>query len=135
MSIEIGWYLPYRVIDARLYEEVTPAEVRELASHFVEMLTQNQLQTPHKKLYLLCDTVDAISVPPLYLMLKDALPVMRFKNRGPLFHVTQNRSIRSIMQLTAHITHIPVFSFETRDEAVRVLAATLIKEDLEYVEN
>jgi hypothetical protein len=135
MPLNVDWYLPYRVIDVRLSGEVTQAEMSRMASHLVRMLTEVQSHAPGRKAYLLVDTLEAISMPPLYLMLKDALPVLRFKNRGPLFQVTQNQVIRSMMQLNAHITQHQLLSFETRVEALRVLDAALIKEDLEYVEN
>jgi hypothetical protein len=130
MPLNVDWYLPYRVIDVRLSGEVTQAEMSRMASEFVRMLTEVQLHAPSSKPYLLCDTLEAVSVPPLYLMLKDALPVLRFKNRGPMFHVTNNRSMRSMIQLTAHITQFQLFSFETRAEALRVLDAALLKEQL-----
>jgi hypothetical protein len=130
MPVVVDWYVPYRVIDVRLSGEISHAEMRELASRFVHMLTEVQLHTPGKKPYLLYDTLEATSIPPLYLMLKDALPVLRFKNRGPMFHVTNNRSMRSMIQLTAHITQFQLFSFETRAEALRVLEGVLLKEQL-----
>jgi hypothetical protein len=130
MPVKIDWYVSYRVIDVRLSGEVTQAEIRYMASRFVELLTEVQVHEPRRKPYLLCETLEAISVPPLYLMLKEAMPVLRFKNRGPMFHVTQSRSMRSMIQLTAHITQFQLFSFETRAEALRVLDAALLKEQL-----
>jgi hypothetical protein len=135
MPLNVDWYLPYRVIDVRVSGEVTQSEMSQMASHLVEMLSEVQSYAPTKKAYLLFDTLEVVTMPPLYLMLKDALPVLRFRNRGPLFHVTQNQVIRSMMQLNAHITQHQLLSFETRAETLRVLDATLIKEDLQYVEN
>jgi hypothetical protein len=129
MPFVIDWYIPYRVIDVRLWGEVSGDEIRQLATHFVDMLTQVQIHMPDKKPYLLYDTLEALSMPPLYLMLKEAAPVLRFKNRGPMFHITQNQAIRSIAEITAHVTQFQLLLFETRAEALRALQVALAKDD------
>jgi hypothetical protein len=79
--------------------------------------------------YYLFDDTAADSVPPAYLLFEMALPVLRFKNRGPAFHITNNRAWRNIFQLAGHIMSFPVQAFTTREEALRAIEKTMLKDD------
>lgn len=130
MALEFKWYIPYRVIDARLTGHLTAEGAQEVVDNFVRMLTEAQSIAPGKLCYLLFDTREAKSVPPIYLMMKQSLPVLRFKNRGHMFHITNNQTIRSIFDLTAHVSQFPIMALATREEALKALEAIMLNENL-----
>lgn len=130
MSFEIKWHTPYRVIDLRFWGQVASEEMQVISRHFVEMLAAGESHAPGRLVYLLYDTCEAESMPPSYLMLKEALPVLRFKNRGPMFHISNSQSMRRIVDLAAHVTRFPVRTFNTREDALRALEATINSDDL-----
>jgi hypothetical protein len=129
------WYIPYRVLELRLWGNITTEEIREITRLFVKSLTEVEAHNPRNKSYLLFDTLEVTRMPPLYLMMAEALPVLRFKNRELMVHVSRNKAIRAIMDINAHVTRLPMVSAETREEALRILEAALIKEDLQVVES
>jgi hypothetical protein len=130
MPIEIEWYHPYRVIYTRAWGVLTLDDMQQQSDGFVTLLSEGQIHMPGKLLYLIYDTLEVESMPPVYKLVKQALPVLRFKNRGPMFHITRNRTIRSIIELTAHITQFQLQSFATREEAIRALEAVMAKDEL-----
>ncbi|MBZ0280409.1 MAG: hypothetical protein K8L97_06685 [Anaerolineae bacterium] len=130
MPVVIEWYRPYQVIDARLRGLVTMEDIQQQADVFVSMLSEGEVHASGKRLYLLYDTSEAESMPPVYMMLKIALPILRFKNRGPMFHITRSSTIRSIIELTAHITRFPLQTFATREETIRALEAKILEDGL-----
>ncbi len=132
MPFEIRWHVPYRVIEIHAKEYLNKEDMLAIAQHLVKMLTEAETHAPDHLVYLLYDSGDAKTMPPLYMMLKQALPVLRFKNRGPLFHVTRSKSIRSIMEITAHVANFQLRSFMTREEALHMLEAALLKDDFHH---
>ena len=130
MALETAWYIPYRVIEARLTGHLTAAGAQEIVDSLVCMLTEAQTIAPGKLCYFIFDTREAKSVPPIYLMMKQSLPVLRFKNRGHMFHITNNQTIRSIFDLAAHISQFPIMALATREEALKALEAIMLSENL-----
>jgi hypothetical protein len=129
------WYIPYKVLDVRLWGDVTRDEIRPLVILFVKSLTETQTHMPGKKSYLIFDTLEVNSMPPIYLMMAEALPVLRFKNRELMIHITRNQAIRAIMDINAHVTRLPMVSVETRAEALRLLETAMTKEDLHTLQH
>jgi hypothetical protein len=128
------WYIPYRVHEVRMWGEVTMDEIRQISNLFVKSLTEVQTYNPHNKSYLLLDTLEVTRLPPIYLMISEGVPVLRFKNRELVVSVSRNQTIRAIIDIMVRVTHSPVVSAKTREEALSILEAALIKEDLQYVE-
>lgn len=63
-------------------------------------------------------------------MLGQALPVLRYKNRGTVYHVTRSKTTRSILELTAHVMSFAVRAFASREEAMQVIDHMILQEDL-----
>lgn len=129
MPLHVEWYLQYRVIDARFSGEVNANDIQKQVRMFVQFLSESQLQAPGRPVYLLFDTLEAESMPPFYQTLNKAIPILKFRNRGPAFHVTRNRKIRSIIDLAAHIARFQVYTYETREDAIRDIEAHLVREN------
>lgn len=134
MPVQIEWYLPYRVIDVRSWGDVTLDEIHLQSQYFAKMLAEGEAQVPGVPLYLLYDATEASSMPPLYMMLKEVLPVLRFKNRGPAFLVTRSRAIRSIFELFAHVTRFELFTFATREEAIGALEKVIVRDNMRHTD-
>lgn len=133
MPFQTEWYIPFRVIDERVWGKITAEAMHQHSELIVQMLSDAQIRAPGTQVHLVLDTAETESLPPAYIMLKPALPVLRFKNRGDLFHITHNSTVRSIMELTAHVMKFPMRSFATREEALQALEATMLQEDLRAV--
>ncbi|MBZ0280408.1 MAG: hypothetical protein K8L97_06680 [Anaerolineae bacterium] len=129
MPLQIGWYIPYRVIDERIWGKITAEVMQQHQDMIVQMLNEAQIHAPDTRIHLLLDTTETESMPPVYMMLKTALPVLRFKNRGIMFHITRSSAIRNIIELTAHITQFQLQSYFNREEAIRTLEAKLFEDD------
>lgn len=130
MPLHVDWHVPLRAIDARCWGTVTLEEADHLAARLAELLQEAYDHAPTRTLYLLFDTLEADSLPPLYRILKPAIPLLKFKNRGPMYHVTRNRKIHSIIDLMANVTRFQAHAFNTREEAVSALALQLERDDL-----
>jgi hypothetical protein len=130
MPIETGWLIPYRVIDARVWGTITMDDLTTFVDAAVTLLIEAQTHSPETLVYLLYDTSKTDYLPPIYMMLKPSLPLLRFKNRGDVFHIGSNAAIRSIMELTSHVTKFKLHSFATRDEAIRAVERAV---ELSYV--
>ncbi len=129
MPIEVEWHIPYRVIDETMSGKLSSHDMDEHTSRMLAMLQEAEIHAPGKLVYLLLDTTRADIMPPAYLMLQHALPVLRMKNRGLMILITQSKTFRSIIELTAHVMRFPVHSVATREEALKVLAATMYKDE------
>ncbi|MBI5929746.1 MAG: hypothetical protein HY862_10580 [Chloroflexi bacterium] len=131
MPYQGEWYIPCRVINARLWGKAAVEDFDKHTALCVELLSQAQIQAPSASVHMLLDVEEAESLPPLYLMFARAMPVLRFKNRGVMFVITRNRTIKSIIELTAHVMNFSILMFNSRSEAMSALEATLLKEDLQ----
>ena len=130
MPITVGWHIENRVIEMQAEGQVLVADVVAWIDEQSKLLAQAQDKTPETLVYTLHDATDAESYPPIYLMVKRALPVLRFKNRGPIFLVTQAPKIRSVFALTSHVMDFPVHVFSTRDDALNAIQIAIAKEDM-----
>lgn len=130
MPFHIEWHTPYRVIDERVWGVLTTDDIRQHTELLISMLSDAQSHAPGKLVYHVFDDTEAESMPPAYLMLKQALPVLRFKNRGLMFHITRKSTIRSIVELAAHVMRFRMHSFATREDALRALEKAMIEDDL-----
>ncbi|MDX2075911.1 MAG: hypothetical protein SFZ02_05735 [bacterium] len=135
MPLHVEWYIPYRVTDARVWGVFTVEEVQQMSDIFVKYLTEASIHAPNTTPHIIFDSTENISMPPIYRMMTQALPVLRFKNRGIMFHITKNNTMRSLMELTAHVTKFKLRTFATREEAIRALEAVLIAEGLNINQN
>jgi hypothetical protein len=125
------WYIPHRVVNARFWGKAGVDDFDQHTAVCVELLSQAQGQVPGATVHMILDVEEAESLPPLYLMFGRAVPVLRFKNRGIMFVVTRNRTIKSIIELTAHVMNFSIMMFNSRAEMFSALEATLLKEDLQ----
>jgi len=130
MTISIEWYMPNRVIEICVMGNVLAKDLDQYSAAVARLLAAAQQNAPGQMVYNLHDATRTESYPPVYLMVKRALPVLRFKNRGPLFLITQSRKVKSIFSLTSHTMDFPVQVFDTREEAIAALEITLAKEDI-----
>lgn len=134
MPIDVDWYRPYRVVDERVWGMVTGDDTRQHIDLLSSMLNKAQVHAPGRLVYLLYDDTEVETMPPIYLMLKQGLPVLRFKNRGPVFYVTRRKAISSIVELAAHVMRFKMRSFSTRKEALEALEKVLAEDDLRSAE-
>jgi len=130
MSFSIEWYIPNRVIEVKGMGNLVAADFDQYSADLVRLLQEAEKNAPGQLVYNLHDVSGVESYPPVYLMVTRALPVLRFKNRGPLFLITQSRKVQSIISLTSHIMDFPIRVFATREEAIAALEITLAKEDV-----
>lgn len=128
MPLQVDWYIPHRVIDVRLWGVVTTDDILILAQNYVTMLTEAELQAAGPSVYLLFDTLEAQSMPPIYRMMKEGLTVLRFTNRGPAFHISRNNAIRRIVDLAAYVSPFQLYSCTNRAEAIAMLQTMLDKD-------
>lgn len=131
MPYQGEWHIPCRVIYARLWGKAAIDDFDEHTALCVDLLSQAQVESPTTRVHMILDVEEAESLPPLYLMFGRAMPVLRFKNRGVMFVVTRNRTIKSIIELTAHVMNFSIMMFNSRADALSALEATLLKEDLQ----
>lgn len=131
MSYEGGWYIPCRVAEVRFWGPVTNEDLDIHTELCVKLLTEAQTHAPERRIHLLLDATEVTSLPPLYLMLPRALPVLRFKNRDMMFVITQKSTFRSIMEITAHVLNFSVSTFDSRPEAIQALEALMLKDELQ----
>lgn len=127
------WLIPLRVMEARLWGVVTLDDLDHHTEVCVRLLTEAQTHAPGRTQYLLLDAGEAEYLPPMYLGVMRALPVLRFKNRGPMLFVTHNPTFKSIMNLTAHVMHFQMRTFTERQEALQHLDALLVHDDIKTV--
>lgn len=129
MSFSIAWYIPNRVIEVKASGNLVAADFDQYSADLVRLLHEAEKNAPGQLVYNLHDTSNVESYPPIYLMVTRALPVLRFKNRGPFFLITQSRKVQSIISLTSHVMDFPIRVFETREEAIAALDIALAKDD------
>lgn len=127
MPHHVGWHIPLWVLEARFEGRVVVSEMSQLAEAYIQFLTEAEQQAPGRMIYLLFDTSDAENMPPMYSMLAYGLPVLKFKNRGPAFHVTRSGVIRKMIEVTAFVSGFKVTTYATRDSAIKAIEAVLIK--------
>jgi hypothetical protein len=130
MPLQIQWYIPYKVIDERIWGKVTIEEMQEHTDTLLDMLTKAQNFASGQQLYHLFDDTEVESMPPAYLMITQALPVLKFQNRGPMFHITHKRPISNIIEIAAHVMGFQRRTFQTREQAIAALEAVILKENL-----
>ena len=130
MPYEARWYLAHKVMEARFWGEVSINDTDQHSDACVQMLTEAQSQSPTSLVYLLFDALEAENFPPLYLHISQGIRVLKFKNRGAMFAITSNRGIRSIFEITAHLTreHFPLRLFSDRESAVQSLESYLARD-------
>ncbi|MDX2139260.1 MAG: hypothetical protein SF123_14335 [Chloroflexota bacterium] len=133
MPLSVDWYIPYRVAEARLWGVLSVEEMQHYADECVRVLTESETHAPGKRTYMIMDALELESIPPVYLMLKQALPVLRFKSRDAMFLITRNQAIRNILELTAHVTKFKLHTFATREEALRAVDDALRRSDLAHI--
>lgn len=125
MPIEIKWHIPYRVIDERAWGDLTQADTVYHSENIIRLMNEALAHDPEQIVCLLYDDTETTSMPPIYLMLKEIVPLMHFKNRGTMYHITSNDRLRSIINLTGYIMKFPIRTFSTREDALRALEADL----------
>lgn len=129
MPFEIDWYIPYRVIDERTYGVITVEDLHNHTDTLARFLTEAQTHAPQHLVYQLYDDTGVERMPPAYLLFEMALPVLRFKNRGAAFHITNSRVWHNMFQLAGHIMSFQVQAFATREDALQILEKTMLKDD------
>ncbi len=134
MPLDIDWHIPYRVIRVHATGIVKTEDFDHFAEVSVRLLSEAQTHAPGTLVYNIFDSLEVDIYPPVYLMLGRALPVLRFKNRGPLFLITQNRATSTLFELTAHVTNFSLRVFKTHEEALEVLELALAKDNSSIVD-
>jgi hypothetical protein len=127
MPLHIEWYIPYQVVDEKVWGQVTIEDVHQHTNCILTMLTEAQTHAPGTTIYQLFDDTEVESMPPVYLMISHALPVLRLQNRGPMLHIARKTAISNIMDITAHVMGFQRYKFETRQDAIRALELIMLK--------
>lgn len=132
MPLKIEWMIPHRMIDERLIGRLTTDEFEQLTKTVVSMLAEAEREAPGRLVYLLLDATEVESMPPPYVMLKQAMPVLRFHNRGLMAHVTRSSLIRQMIELTAHVMRFRMQAFTSREQAIAALYAAMHADDQRF---
>ena len=130
MPYHADWYIPLRVAEAHFWGKVDAHDMDEHTERCVELLTEAQIHVPDRLIHLIIDASEVEVMPPTYLMIARAMPVLRFKNRDMMFLITPKSTTRSILELTAHVMNFRMRVFSTRDEAIEALEAYMLKDEL-----
>lgn len=129
MRFILEWYIPNRVFETRGVETQSEMDLDQYRDDLLRILREAEENAPDRLIHNLHDMSAVDTYPPIYTMITRALPVLRFKNRGTVFFVTQSRKVLSVWSLVAHVMDFPYQVFETRKEAIAALEITLAKED------
>lgn len=133
MPFHIDWLIPYRAINVLASGNIQSEDFDLYSETLVRLLTEAKTHAPGLKVYNIFDSMTVKTYPPMYLMFNRALPVLRFRNRGPMYLITPNRTTRSFFELTAHITSFALQTFDNRQEALAALDNALIREERERI--
>jgi len=130
MPYHCDWYLPYRVADARMWGTVSLQEMEDYTNTCVRLLTEAQKHNPGGVVHILLDTREAVSIPPLYLMISQGIRVMKFGNLGTMFLIAENGSTRSVIEVTSRVMRerFPLRIFKERQEALDALVTYLARD-------
>lgn len=129
MPVTAQWVIPYRIIEERLYGKLNTDDLIQHTNMMVAMLTDAQQQSPGKLVYLMMDMTDVDSLPPAYTMMKQAMPVLKLKNRGLMVLVTNSAIFRNVLELTAHVMRFSVQTCATREEGLHILHTRMEEDD------
>lgn len=129
MPIEVNWYLPTRILHARAWGRIHPDELDPYTDTCEKFLLE-ALANSDKLVYLVMNGLEIESLPPVYVLGARGMPVIRMKNRGPMFFVTENRAIRTIVELTAHVTRFSLQVFTTEELAFKAAEAVMVRDDV-----
>jgi hypothetical protein len=119
MSFTVDWHIPYRVVTVDVSGRLSNQDIKLYSDTVAQMLKDAESHLPGQPVYNVLDSTQLEIFPPLYHMIYYAIPVLRCKNLGPLYHVTQKHENRNLMQLTAHVMGFKIRTFALREEAVR----------------
>src|SRR5690606_2310646 len=100
MPYDGGWYIPCRVAEARFWGNIVSDDLDAHNALCIKVLTEAQEKAPGRLIHMLLDLSEVKTMPPLYLMISRAMPVIRFRNRDTMFLVTRNNVFRSILEAT-----------------------------------
>jgi hypothetical protein len=127
----VDWHIPYRVIKARLVDEIPVPELDVVTEAIAAKLQEGLEKSPGQPIHFLCDLLEVTSFPPLYKMLHRTMPVTRFRNRGVMILVTNSRRLRSIFEITAHVFRkgdFKIWVVQSYHEALQTLDDILARE-------
>ncbi|MBZ0305681.1 MAG: hypothetical protein K8I82_06400 [Anaerolineae bacterium] len=130
MPYQAEWLIPLRVIYAKTWGIVTVEDLDEHTETCLRFLTEAQTYAAGKKAYLLLDMLETEHLPPMYLMIRRAMPVLQLKNRGPMFLITKQSAITSMLNLTAYIMHFQMRTFGDKVSATQAVEALMLQDDL-----
>lgn len=124
------WLVPLRVIGARAWGVMTMDDVDKHTALCVRLLTEAQAHASDNLVYYLFNVLEVESMPPIYLTVSRSLPLLQFKNRGPMFYVTRSQTFRSLMNLTAHVMDFQLRVFNDQASALQAIEVTMLKDDM-----
>src|SRR5688572_22266447 len=130
MPFSGDWYIPNAAIEVRFWGNIDVNDLDQFFSMSMNLLAEAQTEAPGKRLHLIVDGLEIDSMPPAYLMITRTMPMLRFKNRDTMFLITQKSTIRSILELTSHVMNFPLRIFDTRAEALQVVEALVLKNEI-----
>lgn len=123
------WLIPQRVISVKMWGVVTMGDLDRHNELCLTLIDEVQRETPGRKLHMLLDVIEVDTLPPLYLMPAKALPVLRFRKLfGLMCVLSQNDTLKNIMNLTAHVMHFQVRVFSEKQAALQTIETLLIKD-------
>jgi hypothetical protein len=127
----IEWHIPFHVLKARFYGDITLADMQDYDVQLIGFLQEALEKNPRQKIHLVVDGLEITSMLPLYKMLPMGVKVMQYKNRGLAIMATKNNRVRTIFEITSHILRKSNFQIRfvsSEAEAFQVLDSILAKE-------
>lgn len=135
MSYSAEWLVPLRIAEMRVWGEVTLDDMKQHTAVCVQMLTEAQTQFPHRQIHMIFDASGCTAFPPIYLWMPHGLPVLRFQNRGLMLLITNNKRIRSITEVTAHVMNFQMRTYPQREDALKAVEALLSHDERLTIRN
>lgn len=126
MPYQAEWHIPNRLVYARGWGRMTVQDMELHTAMCMKFLTEAEQNVPGGRVTMIFDALEVESIPPLYLMLPSALPVLRMQNRTEsMIFVSINKGMRTILQLTGHVMNFKVRFAASSQEAIEIAESIL----------
>lgn len=130
MAYHAEWHIPNRLVYAKGWGRMTKQDMELHTAMCIKFLSEAEQNLPGGRVTMIFDALEVESIPPLYLMLPSALPVLRMQNRTEaMIFVSMNKGMRTILQMTGHVMNFKVRFAASQQEALEIAEGILHQEN------